>query len=620
MAFIGILGFVGFAIDTGIIYLHRVWLGQAVDSATLAAAYELPNVNAACARAVEYLRTNGYEAGPDFSFQIIFPSEPDAAVPPGDPGQFTIDSQVDHIQTPGNCASLSVPAAHQDVHYHVGVTGSQTVPVIFMSLLGFDTVGVGAPGMAERSAHYLYDVALVLDRSGSMRFDSCEWTRPDDEYGCQNHYGPCSIPFYSENFESYADNIELEAGGWTINSSANLITSGGHGNSKAVELVRIGSGYPQGEIYRTVNTVNPDPEDTTGYKDVVLSFWALNKGLGSSAYMEVYWRPYASVGWSQIARYSGSQLSSVNWTRYYTIVLPSSASENPNFQIRFTTYGAATGKGFVLDDVELMSCPQREGPWIWYRADDWHGCWTAYGHALDCHTLAPQMMIPAVSSSSPTVQMMEQPMLDVLLGAETFIQILDSHRLPGEPRQYMVGLSSFAERADKLHDLTIDYESVRDTLFTSIRGFGGTNLGGGMHVGTSILGDGRADSAHFMILLTDGWPNYYDYPYSNPTSFGRACGTNDPCTASLQYIDAQIAAAVNQNVTIFTIGLGEDLVTRTFNASSAYGSGWENCTGQMLLERIAGATGGIAYHAPTTEQLEKIFTWIAEAIFVRLTG
>ena len=56
LSLFAILGFVGFAIDTGMVLLHRVWLGQAVDAASLAAGFELPNVKAACVRAVDYLR------------------------------------------------------------------------------------------------------------------------------------------------------------------------------------------------------------------------------------------------------------------------------------------------------------------------------------------------------------------------------------------------------------------------------------------------------------------------------------------------------------------------------------------------------------------------------------
>ena len=75
-----------------------------------------------------------------------------------------------------------------------------------------------------------------------------------------------------------------------------------------------------------------------------------------------------------------------------------------------------------------------------------------------------------------------------------------------------------------------------------------------------------------------------------------------------------IAEAQDQNVIIFTIGLGSDVVNDTF---SAYGD--PNYTGMKLMERIATLTNGQSYFAPTSEELEEIFEWIAEAIFVRLT-
>ena len=51
VGFFAIIAFVGFSLDTGILFLNRVWLGQAVDAATLSAGYELPNIRGACARA-----------------------------------------------------------------------------------------------------------------------------------------------------------------------------------------------------------------------------------------------------------------------------------------------------------------------------------------------------------------------------------------------------------------------------------------------------------------------------------------------------------------------------------------------------------------------------------------
>jgi hypothetical protein len=73
------------------------------------------------------------------------------------------------------------------------------------------------------------------------------------------------------------------------------------------------------------------------------------------------------------------------------------------------------------------------------------------------------------------------------------------------------------------------------------------------------------------------------------------------------------------NVTIFTIGLGADLDTRTFTVSGVPGWADGNYSGMDILERIADGTNGQAYHAPSTEELEEIFAWIAEAIFIRIT-
>ena len=86
-----------------------------------------------------------------------------------------------------------------------------------------------------------------------------------------------------------------------------------------------------------------------------------------------------------------------------------------------------------------------------------------------------------------------------------------------------------------------------------------------------------------------------------------------PCPETFIWIDEQIDDANEENVTIFTIGLGNAITDVTF---SAYGD--PNYNGQKLLEHIAQETGGSAYLAPTTEELEQIFEWIAEAIFVRL--
>jgi len=53
----------GLALDLGILYIERIHLKRAIDAATLAGVVELPNEEAAMARAIEYLRANSYDIG-----------------------------------------------------------------------------------------------------------------------------------------------------------------------------------------------------------------------------------------------------------------------------------------------------------------------------------------------------------------------------------------------------------------------------------------------------------------------------------------------------------------------------------------------------------------------------
>jgi hypothetical protein len=603
LTFVGILAFVGFVVDTGVTFLYQNWLNHAVDAASLAAGYELPNVKAACARAVEYLETNGYQAGDDLKYQIIFSAVPNA--PGGDPGVFVIDSQLDGLVIPADCAAITVPAQHSNVHYEVELWAEQQIPVIFMGVVGFDKVVVGTAAEAERSARY--DIALVLDVSGSMKFDTCAWFRPEDEYACQNRYGSCA-GFFTDDFQSYTQTSALELAGWDLNSGVALNTTAGHLSTKSIQMEN--DAGTRGSLQRTVNTV--------GLDDVALFFWARDVDMQSWDRMNVYWRPDDSVGWSETLSIRGSSLLG-SWTPY-SVLLPSAASDNPDLQIRFRA-AVSLNRSFLIDDIEIATCVESPGPWVWYKPDFDDGC--RPDRPMTCDVDAPETLLPAIylgGGNPPMTQLMEQPMLDVILAAETFVDLMDARTPPAEPRIDQIGLASYQSNSQILHSLTLDYESVKDSLFSNLRAYGGTNMGGGMNVGLSVLGDGRTNSTHFMILLTDGWPNFYDLPYVHPTSFSLRCPTNDPCQQALEYIDAQILEAQQQNVTIFTIGLGEDLNTRTFDASSAYGPGTENYSGMDVLERISRSTGGTAYHAPTSEELIQIFEWIAEAIFVRLSG
>ncbi len=619
MAFVAIIAFVGLAIDTGIIYLNRMWLGQAVDAASLAAGYDLPNIKGACARAVEYLKANDYIAGTDFDYDIVFPNVPDA--PGADPGAFVINSSTHGISNPEDCSNLTVPAEHQGVHYQIQVVGRQQVPMIFMSILGFGEIESGIDGLAERSRRF--DISLVLDNSGSMVYDTCGYHRTlagvDDEgysvYAANNLYPVCT-DIIGDDFESYLDTNELK-NAWNTSGNILLLPSGGHDNSNWVEMrARSSSTSDQASlVMRNIHF------DVSGEVDIALFFDAKDISMESNDYLEVHWRVWDGSGeapsWVPLSRINGSYLTS-SW-KEMGIVLPNGAADTEFLQIRFRTRNAETTEGVGIDHVMLKNCPPvREQllPVREYTSGGSTGCPTgAYTADMDAHIYAPHTMVPMFPldvNNEPETMFLEQPMYDVLRSTETFIDLIDARRFDTNPpraREDEFSLVTFSTEGKLLYDLTNDYEEIKRTLFTGIEGDTYTNLGDGMRLGLATLAEGgRSTTLHFMVLLTDGRPNRY-----GPGGSGISSNSPNPDPETLDYIDEQIEFANNQNVTIFTIGLGNAMIDVPFDA---YGD--PNANGMVILERIASATGGEAYHAPTTEELQRIFEWIADAIFVRL--
>ena len=614
MAFVAIVAFVGFALDSGLIYLNRIWLGQAVDAASLAAGYDLPNIKGACARAVEYLKANDYIANSDFEFDIVFPNVADA--PGGDPGAFVINSIFNGISKPEDCSFLTVPTEHQAVHYQVQVVGRQQVQLIFMSILGFGEIEAGIEGLAERTRRF--DVALVLDNSWSMKHDTCGYNRtlstPDEEgysvYAANNLYPVCT-EIVGDDFESYIDTTDLENAMWYTDVDILLHTNSSHDNSSWVQMRADSSN--QGRLVMTFSVL--------GQEEIALFFWAKDESLESDDYLDVQWRVWdgtgTAPGWVPLSRLDGNYIKDA-WTQY-GIVMPNGAADTEFLQIRFLTRNAETFEGIGIDDVTIKHCPPvREEllPVLQYKSGGSGGCPTnADASPIDAHTYAPQTMIPMVPVdvySEPVTEFLELPMYHILRSTDKFIDLIDERRFdttPPREREDQFSLTTFSNTGLLHYDLTLDYEAIKTTLFTGIRAESNTNIGDGMRIGLDTLTSGRPTTMHFMVLLTDGWPNRY-------SSSGTRCSTPPypyPCTETLDYIDAQIDYANSQNATIFAIGLGNDLVDVTFNA---YGD--PSFNGLKLLERIAHNTGGEAYFAPTTDELEQIFEWIAEAIFVRL--
>jgi hypothetical protein len=636
VAFVGIIAFVGFAIDTGIIYLNRIWLGQAVDAASLAAGFDLPNIKGACARAVEYLEANDYIAGSDFEYDIIFPNVPDA--PGGDPGTFVINSLSDGITIPEDCdkPGILIPPEHQAVHYQVKVVGRQKIPVIFMSILGFGEIESGVDGLSERTRRF--DISLVLDNSGSMVYDTCGYHRDNDDldgdllpdpdkegytgYAANNLYPVCTdIVGAKDDFSSYDSNKMLEEV-WVTGGDTDLLTSEGH-TGHFVEM-RAGSSNQAFLLKRNTafdvrNWILPGTKN-----DIALFFWVKNISMGSNEYLERHWREWNGAeplpdedDWIPLSRIEGSNLDS-SWEEM-GIVMPNAAANKEYLQIRFGTQDAALTHGVGIDDVMFKSCPPVRvplHPLREYKLDNpsGTGCRTG-GKAgpMNAHILAPHTMIPMEPGvdDEPITIFLEQPMYDVLRSTETFIDLIDARRFDTNPpraREDQFSLVTFSNRGELLYDLTDNYEDIKLKLFTGIEGENWTNLGDGMRMGlnTLVVG-GRSNTLHYMVLLTDGRPNRY-----GPAGEGHSVNQPDPDQATLDYIQVQIDFAIEQNVVIYVIGLGEAMLDN-------FSVGGSDMNGMDILIHIASETGGQAYHAPTTAELEQIFEWIAESIFVRLT-
>lgn len=151
-AFIGILAFVGLAVDLGWVYVERVRVAQAADAAALAGASELPLEGPAYRRALVYLQENGYdyEAG---DVQVFY----------NQPSRLPDDDR--YITT------IWIDTAEAlDTSDRVRVRVRRQVFMTFMQFIGFKYVPVEATAMAENISNV--DTVIVYDRSGSMQFDT----------------------------------------------------------------------------------------------------------------------------------------------------------------------------------------------------------------------------------------------------------------------------------------------------------------------------------------------------------------------------------------------------------------------------------------------------------------
>jgi hypothetical protein len=137
---VALIAVIGLATDATMIYKTKQDLQRAVDSASLACAYKLPNQTTAGQAANEFMRLNGY----NFS---------------GNPPQTTITTTFPNSATKKICH----------------VEGTTNASYYFLRILGFNSMVVSAMGESEAAP---MDIYLILDLSESMTYDT------QNRHGC----------------------------------------------------------------------------------------------------------------------------------------------------------------------------------------------------------------------------------------------------------------------------------------------------------------------------------------------------------------------------------------------------------------------------------------------------
>jgi len=175
-AFIGIMAFVGLAIDLGWVYVQRVRVAQAADAAALAGASELPLESAARTRALVYLQENGYDYT-ESDVRLVVDGSP-VSGPSEEEARAII-----WLDSAYSRDTSRTPAEQLNTADRLRVRVSQMVSMTFMQFIGFRQVPVEASAEAENINNI--DTVIVYDKSGSMEFDTlcygC-WEQSAEQY------------------------------------------------------------------------------------------------------------------------------------------------------------------------------------------------------------------------------------------------------------------------------------------------------------------------------------------------------------------------------------------------------------------------------------------------------
>ena len=137
------------------------------------------------------------------------------------------------------------------------------------------------------------------------------------------------------------------------------------------------------------------------------------------------------------------------------------------------------------------------------------------------------------------------------------------------------GVFEFNSGSETVRELDSDLSSVRNSI--SVSANGGTDMSKGMGAALSQYSD-SSDNKRVMVLLSDG---------------KNDLRTDDRTERANDMTKQLINESASESVTIYTIGLGNDVDT-------------------TLLKKAANKTDGKYYHADDAEKLEDLFDRIAE--------
>lgn len=508
LAFVGLVAIVGLAIDLGIMYIEKTRLSQAVDAAALAGAHELPNEIAAWDRAEEFLRLNGYNPNdPDVTFTHDFPDEPHLGL----------------------------------YHYQLLVTGTKSVPLTFLKVLGFTTIDVTANAVGENVNRL--DVMLVVDRTGSMDDDTCDITRTDPQYACNPWY----INIATEFFDDFGSGLV----NWSTQGNVTMETG----------QAKLGGGSSPGLIERQFVT--------TPYDVVKVTFKAKTSGLDSGWWQNerlcLFYRIGAAGDIEEI--WCGRPTS---WVAYQK-ALPTGAAGIDNLYVGFRLYANQSNEYALLDDVALVGANDGLGPCDGTGCSAKHGRRCTGGGGQDCG-----------GSADPFLQYFhEQPIYDTLAAADYFLTFLD-------PDLDQVGLASYSTSGRIDEELQFDFSLVTETLYDPevMDPDGCTNLGDGILAGISGLStgpghNGRSNAVHILIILSDG--------KANQPGGGSWCSENETAREHAREAARQ---ARDDSIVIFTITQGEDVNRALMQEIAEIGLGrefWAPTTDELdeVFEDIA---------------------------------